>query len=258
MSLNIGILSSAYKAAGGGGFDADAQAFFNRVTAAGGTLTTTEQTAVNTLVLSLKSAGVWTLMKAVYPMVGASAAACAQNLKSSSFTGTFSGAWTYSANGITGNGANTFLNTTLVPSTQLSINSTHISGYLRTTNSSNHMLIGARDLYVANYGFGTVNNIDTVVDNTAGQVGFFLNSRIAGNQYKQYKNNTILRTLVVSSNILFAFPLYVGAWNDNGTTKNYLNGQIAFSSIGDGLTDTQESDFYTAIQAFQTTLGRQV
>ena len=73
-----------------GGFDADAQAFFDRVTTAGGTLTTTEKNATNQLVLDMKSYGIWTAMRAVYPMVGASAAACAQNLKSSSFTGTFS------------------------------------------------------------------------------------------------------------------------------------------------------------------------
>ncbi len=59
--------------------DPDASAFFSRVTAAGGTLTTTEQNAVNTLVLDMKTAGIWTPMKAIYPMVGASAAACAQN-----------------------------------------------------------------------------------------------------------------------------------------------------------------------------------
>jgi hypothetical protein len=36
------------------------------------------------------------------------------------------------------------------------------------------------------------------------------------------------------------------------------NRECAFSSIGDGLTDTQASNFYTAVQAFQTTLSRQV
>ena len=74
----------------GAGFDSDAQAYFDRVTTAGGTLTTTEKTAVNQLVINLKANSLWTPMKAIYPMVGSSAAACAQNLKSSSFTGTFS------------------------------------------------------------------------------------------------------------------------------------------------------------------------
>ena len=73
---------------GGVSYDADAQAFFTRVTSAGGTLSATEKLATNQLVLDMKSAGIWSSMKAIYPMVGASAAACAQNLKSSSFTGT--------------------------------------------------------------------------------------------------------------------------------------------------------------------------
>jgi len=238
--------------------DPDAQAFVDRVFAAGGSVTSTEANAVNTLTIGLKSNGLWTLMKAIYPMVGGSAAACAQNLKSSSFTATFSGAWTYSANGITGNGSNTYMSTNLTPLTNLSLNSTHISGYLRTTNSSNHMLIGVKDLYIANYGFATVNNTDQSATNTAGQVGFFINSRIISNQYKQYKNNTILSTIISPTFILYSAPIFVGAWNDNGTTKNYVNGQIAFASIGDGLNDTQESNFYTAIQAFQTSLSRNV
>jgi hypothetical protein len=39
--------------------DPDAAAFFSRVTTAGGTLTSTEQTAVNTLVVQMKAAGIW-------------------------------------------------------------------------------------------------------------------------------------------------------------------------------------------------------
>jgi SPP1 family predicted phage head-tail adaptor len=39
--------------------DADAAAFFARVTTAGGTLTTTEQNAVNTLVVQMKADGIW-------------------------------------------------------------------------------------------------------------------------------------------------------------------------------------------------------
>jgi hypothetical protein len=52
--------------------------------------------------------------------------------------------------------------------------------------------------------------------------------------------------------------LYLGAWNENGTAAKFSDRQCAFASIGDGLTDTQASDFYTAVQAFQTTLSRNV
>jgi hypothetical protein len=38
----------------------------------------------------------------------------------------------------------------------------------------------------------------------------------------------------------------------------YTDRECAFASIGDGLTDTEAANFYTAVQAYQTTLSRQV
>lgn len=128
-----GILASA----GGIVYDADAQAFFDRVTAAGGTLSATEKTAVNQLVLDMKSYSIWTAMKAIYPMVGASAAACAQNLKSSSFTGTFNGGWTFASTGATPNGTTGYMDTGLTPSTELNVNSNGIGFYTSRANSEN-------------------------------------------------------------------------------------------------------------------------
>ena len=93
--VSLGIRVGNTNISGGGAFDSDAQAYFDRVSTAGGTLSTTEKNAVNQLVIDLKANSLWTPMKAIYPMVGASAAACAQNLKSSSFTGAFSSGWTF-------------------------------------------------------------------------------------------------------------------------------------------------------------------
>ena len=114
-------------------FDADAVAFFGRVTTAGGSLSLTEKQAVNQLVLDLKANSLWTPMKAIYPMVGASAAACAQNLKSASFTGSCtSTGWTFASTGATPNGTSAFMDTTLTPSANLTLSSGHISVYNRT------------------------------------------------------------------------------------------------------------------------------
>jgi len=50
-------------------YDADAQLFFDRVTAAGGSLSLTEKSATNQLVLDLKTSGVWSKRKVIYPYV---------------------------------------------------------------------------------------------------------------------------------------------------------------------------------------------
>ena len=115
-------------------YDVDAAAFFARVTAAGGSLSNTEKIATNQLVLDLKANSLWTPMKAIYPMVGSSAAACAQNLKSASFTGNFSSGWTFASTGATPNGTSAFMNTGFFPSANLSVNSVHASLYLNTNN----------------------------------------------------------------------------------------------------------------------------
>jgi hypothetical protein len=253
--------------------DPDAAAFFARVTAAGGTLSVTEQTATNQLVLDMKAAGIWTAMRAVYPMVGASAAACAQNLKSSSFTGTFSSGWTFESTGVTGNGSSTFMNTTLIPSVSIaSQDSMHFTYYANTNVKAGAFNIGVRgggpsntDSFIASRFSATQNynavNISTVTTNseTNNVNGFLCVSRINSTTFKYYKAATINRTYTETSTALSnTYSVYVGALNLSGTLLLPDNSSCAFASIGDGLTDTQESNFYTAVQAFQTTLSRQV
>ena len=253
--------------------DPDALAFFARVTAAGGTLSATEKSAINTLVVSLKANSLWTPMKAIYPMVGggtgttaAREAACAQNLKSASFPGVFSSGWTFASTGVTGNGTSTYMNTSLVPNGNLNLNSTHFSYYSRTNNTYNAAEIG--------YEVGGVNQAQILINfggtnfdcvyNSPG-VGtprswttsaFFVVSRPSAILVKSYRNASIIATTSIAPSSLGTNSIYVGARNSTGLIPT--NRECAFSSIGDGLDDTQESNLYTAVQAFQTTLSRQV
>ena len=246
-----------------GQFDADAQAFFNRVTTAGGSLSTTEKNAVNTLVIQMKTDGIWTKMKAIYPMVGASGAACAQNLKSSSFTGTFNGGWTFSSTGALPNGSTGYMDTGLIPNVDLQQNSSHLSVYIRGTNTDNQIYIGGRGAstgilnYILNFGFIAINNGDTATTVDRGQ-GLYVNSRTSSTNLLRIKDGVVGNTLTVTSTGLHERPLWLGAYNNNNTILFPSKNQNAFASIGDGLDATEASNFYTAVQAFQTTLSRNV
>jgi hypothetical protein len=241
-------------------FDADAVAFFNRVTTAGGSLSLTEKQAVNQLVLDMKSAGIWSSMKAVYPMVGASAAACAQNLKSSSFTGTFTASgWTFASTGVTGNGTSTYFDTGLNVLSNLSQNNTHLSFYSRTDNDQAGVDMGTLNTTIQYYAgtlYYRINTSGYAVAGSQPSDGFTLSSRITTTQQKVYKNGSILNTDNQGTNAQDDKNIYLGAWNITPTFPT--DREYAFCSIGDGLTDTQVSNFYTAVQAFQTTLSRQV
>jgi hypothetical protein len=258
-------------------YDADAQAFFNRVTTAGGILSATEQNAVNTLVIALKADGIWTKMKAIYPMVGASAAACSRNLKSDNFNGTFSSGWTFATTGVQPNGTSAFLNTALQPSSQLTTTSTHVSYYSRTDTIINPGIeIGTwlssysrgieLTLHRSNAAIKTSSVINSpgnspwpVLGGSQVSSGFFISSRIASNLLTLFKNSTSLGTNTNSPTLgLSTFNIYIAASNDFGTAGSFSNKECAFASIGDGLTNTETANFYTRVQAFQTTLNRQI
>jgi hypothetical protein len=264
------------KAGFGPTYDADAQAFFDRVTAAGGTLSLTEMNATNQLVLDLKANSLWTLMKAIYPMVGASAAACAQNLKSSSFTGTFTSGWTFASTGATPNGTSAYMQTNFIPSVEIvSASSNHISFYSRTNESvATNCEMGA-----FNTSIGTPIVMLAIKSNASGMDryelrnfclngnfgptppsdtrGFACNTKISSGAVKGFWNNSLIGSETVVD-ALTNREIYIGGRNSNGTANTFSSKQCAFASIGDGLTDTQASNFYTAVQAFQTTLSRNV
>jgi hypothetical protein len=250
--------------------DADAQAFFDRVTAAGGTLSATEKTAVNTLVLQMKTDSIWTKMKAIYPMVGASAEACAQNLKSSSFTGSFSSGWTFSTNGVKPN--NAFFNTGLNTLTNLTQISTHLSVYIRENsnfgepcdigNSSdgggnaNPTFLFTRINNLAYFGVADASYGTSIASSDS--TGFWCGATNGSLSQAFYRNGALIKTGTTGVSTFANNNLYIGAMNANGTSIYRSNKQNAFASIGDGLTSTEASNFYTAVQAFQTTLSRQV
>jgi hypothetical protein len=258
------------------GYDSDAQAFFDRVTTAGGSLSTTEQAAVNQLVLDLKANSIWTPMKAIYPMVGASAAACAQNLKSSSFTGTFTSGWTFASTGVTPNGTSAFMDTGVNPTLLTNwISNNHQSFYSRTQTPSGggwNMGVGDINLGAPIFGLAVVRSGNSAIydsgnfpngrtsnTQTDGRA-FWLGSCTASNSRKLIKNGVVIATNANNdTNAASNDTIYLGAMQDTSTVGNlYMPQECALASIGDGLTDTEASYFYTAVQTFNTTLSRQV
>lgn len=252
--------------AGGLGLDPDALAF---LTAAGIT-DATITSAIDTLVLDLKGYGIWTKLKAIYPFVGGTATTHKFNLKNpvdsdAAFRLLFNGGVTHSANGVQFNGFNGYADTRLNPTFELSLNSTHLCFYsITNTPASSVCDIGA--LSGGNWTlleiFGNViyplinqNTISSVAQTNS--QSFFLGSRTAINLTKTFwKNTQILSSSTVSSG-LANLPIFIGAMNSS-PVQYYSNRQYALVSIGDGLTDTEAANYYTAVQAFQTALNRQV
>lgn len=261
--------------AASGGIDPDAQAFFDAITAAGGSLTSTEEDAVNNLVLDLKADSLWTGLEAIYPLVGSTATTQKFNLKdprdlNAAYRLTFNGGWTHTSTGAKSNGTNAYANTYYNANTVVQ-NDTSIGFYARLdiAISGNPIDMGAFD---ETTGFGLllaaeiVTNLprlrmyQNAADSTGtNQQGFWTGA--AGANTRLIKNGSVLTTIANSGtfplsngNILFG-ALNGGFGNNPGY---YAEQEYAFVFIGRNLTNTQASDLYTTVQTYQTALSRQV
>jgi len=252
--------------------DTDAQAF---ITAAGITVSS-QTTAINNLVVALKGYGIWTKMKAIYPMVGGTANSHKFNLKhpedaTYAFRLGFYGGWTHTSTGAKPNGTNAYAETFLNALTRLTNNNYHLSHYSRTqkttggevdlvANQGATVKMIAIDQYYAGAGkaFVAGDYISSVIVNAdTNTLGMVVGSRTAQNSAKMFMNGVQKgSTLTLSNpNDLPNNTFFLGA---NTLANEYSSKECAFASIGDGLTDTEAANLYTAVQAFQTTLGRQV
>lgn len=224
--------------------------------------------ALNTLESDLTTYGLTSKMKALYPFVGGTSTKHSYNfMNTAQYQITFNGGWTHASTGALPNGTNAYANTNLIPSSALTQNDSHVSIYNRTNTDGLYVDMGSRDgsaetLMLVRWGNGTLLNHNTnyglrMGPSNTDSRGHFVISRRGANELEAYKNGSSISTSSDSSN-RSTYSIYLSAWNDLGTT-NYLNNrELAFSSIGDGLTDTEAANFYTAVQAFQTTLSRNV
>ena len=246
-------------------FDIDAQIF---ITATAIT-DTTQQNAIDALVIGLKTDLLWEKMLAIYPFVGGTEITCKYNLKNpTTFELGFNGNWVISSNGIQPNGIDTYANTNFIPSSSgWSLGSSSISAYSRTNNVNTGSLWGTKtaatntSLY-PNLITGTGTNIFHNTNSSPAPSPLpttsainFMSSRINTTDLIIAVNGTA-SNYVNAEGALSNRPIFLSARNDNGTTNLYSNRELAFAHIGTGLTIPECTSLYTRIQAFQTTLGR--
>lgn len=175
----------------------------------------------------------------------------------------FNGGWTMSNQGATPNGTNGYADTKLVPSSVLSSqNSQHYSMYSRTNVAESRYGFGSDDvrlglkwgdgilyakLGIAELGYGT----------NSTSLGLHLMSRTDSTNLPVFVRNTKINTVSVSSS-LSGLAILLGARQLSASVDSYGSRQLAFSSIGDGLTDTEATALYNAVQTFNTSLNRAV
>jgi hypothetical protein len=215
-------------------------------------------------------------MKAIYPFVGGTAATHKFNLKDprdldAAYRLVFNGGWTHSSTGVLPNGTTAYADTKLNENTVMTLGSEHMSYYSRTNALGTYVDMGVWST-ISNYGSqmltrvtypssdsftGYIQDSSNSYFSNTDSTGFFVMNRTSTTQLKLQKNSTIN---TFTSNVFNKVnnTIYIGARNINSPSLLYSPRESAFASIGDGLSDTEAANFYTAVQAYQTTLGRQI
>lgn len=250
--------------------DADAQAFFT----ASGLTGTTNQSAINQLVVDMKGYGIWTKMKAIYPFIGGTAALHKWNLKDpqdldAAFRLVFNGGWTHSSTGALPNGTNGYANTFLPTTGNVTQNSAAMGFYNRTNTSVNgghglrnsltspSQLFEIFERYTDGNFYCYLNDSGGFFGGNTDSRGFFQGSRTGATTIR-FNRNTSTFTGTSASNGTSTLNIWIGASNFNNSGQFWNNRELSFFYIGDGLTNTEMQNYYTAVQAYQTTLGRSI
>ena len=260
------------------GLDSDALAYFASNTAITNDL---DKAAINDFYKGLKADGIYNLIGAMYLPIWASAANNKWNLKDprdldAAFRLTFSGGWTHASTGALPNGTNGYANTYYSMSANQSLTSHHFAIYSRTSIASGSTFgsSGIRDSstglgfqlamrrkdnlrYAAapSEGVGSVANGGAESDAR----GFYIGSRTANNSIFLKKNNA---TIAINTNTNTDTTLstrfyFLSAINQLGSPQSaaYDNKEIAFSSIGNGLSEAQADLLYSRVQTLMTYFG---
>jgi hypothetical protein len=172
---------------------------------------------------------------------------------------TFNGGWTHSSNGAKGNGTNAYADTGLNPSTVLSVSSAHISLYTNTTPDGDVMIgNGALSLFLQNDTgilYGSLANTSYISTSHTNSAAFYMVNRPNGSSQKLIKNSSIIASNTATGSSYSSSNILLSSY---ATSSAFSDVRNAFTSIGDGLTDTEAANLYTAVQIFNTTLSRQV
>jgi hypothetical protein len=257
-------------------WDNDAEAF---ITATGiSTISTGYANSIRTLVATLKSANIWSKLKAVYPFVGGTANTHKFNLKDprdldAAYRLNFYGGWNHYTSGPYGNGFNTYADTNLNPSVALSPNSSSI-GIWTPNGLANHGFgvwsnSGANRFAITEYGGGFVDSQMTSPTTRAWGItyttsGFIMGSRTSATSNKIYRfgsqiavhpsyggvpHNTTTNTADYPN-----ANFWLGRVNGN-TSINYYNNSLYFAYIADGLTDAEILALSNAAYTFRQSIG---
>jgi hypothetical protein len=212
---------------------------------------------------------------AIYPFVGGAASPHRYNLRNvADFLITWAGGITHNANGITGNGINSYGDTLFSPlNNSLPLDDAGIAVYSRITSNvgtelgaSDSALTNSLYLQTRSGGFSVMqansSTFAAIAESTG--TGLFVAVRRNATSMQIYKNgvSTILKTSSAGSSARTASTLNFLRLNTSGVGTSYSDKNLSFGIIftvtSSAFANANMPALYNIIQQYQTLLSRQV
>lgn len=220
---------------------------------------------INNLIVSLKTAGVWSKLDVLYLFAAHNSQAALLNWVSTSHNATAVNSPAFTADyGFTGNGSNAYIDANFNPSTVVGANfvrnSAHISVRVNDRVVNYNYAVGSDNnrynILVADYFYGGYANYSMASSIPSGavavtnSVGLWLARRSASNATNLFVRGSVVQTSTQTSSAVDSTAMYFLRY-----VNNYFGNGIASGSIGGSLTDTEVADFNTAISTYMTAVG---
>lgn len=233
-------------------------------------LSNTEMVALERLVRLLKYYGLYGKFKALYPFIGASVDWHSLNLIDRCFYNiSWAGGITHDSYGITGNGSSGY-GVVNLHGDDLPLSDLHLSIYNRTDGALfNTNECGCRNAsntifsdFHANYLGTSYFSLNSAPAGTRIQVslpsclGLLLASRTGLTNFSAYRNGVVVGSNNSDAAVSVGHYQFHILSNSNGAEFSPRN--LAFWSIGYGLSGAEVFNFNAAVQSYQSALGRAV
>lgn len=244
----------------GSGVPAEAHALFARMsTPPSGA----RKQQIARLIRSLKQAGVWSKLDALYLFAGADSQAALLNWKSASYNATNNGASFTADRGFTGNGSSAYLATGYTPGDGQFARSNHHFGVLmRTIGAGNEYYMGAsggsgQGLYI-NCNPSSTGGYSGVAGSSA-RVGLSgvchaVLIRAAGD-ISLYRNGLFAAVTTTTTYTSVPYPVFILGANFSGTPLGFASGRAAAAHMGAALTGPEAAALNAALETYLAAVG---
>jgi hypothetical protein len=250
-------------------YDSDAQLYITNA----GITNENEKLASNYLFIELKSASIYSKVKALYPYLGGTASSCKYNAvnpldTNGAFRQTYAGGVTFDYFGIKGNGVNGYADTFFVPSSNFaSLNNKSFGVSIRgnilggidmgSLNGSNFKGDQLTSRFTGDICASLNSNINALTSPSTDSRGFWISNRTSNTVSNYYKNANSLLSLGNSdsqhNSSMTILGRKTGASSTTPTSRQHI-----FGWIGDGLTPTEITTLKNIELNFQILAGRVV